>query len=140
MNYLPSSFTFLEERNRHIDYCVICCIASGFLGFAWLYCQAEGCLWTLGKKWLCLHKQGLPDGYRQMLIEHAVQTRVLKVLVCSNTGSIGDTNFVLKATTATTFCRSCCCYYIYNRCITYRKHLVLLFLLLLVVGPDVLTT
>ena len=53
-------------------------------GFSWLYCQAEGCLWESGKKWLCLHKQGLPDGYRQMLIEHAVQTRVFKVFVFFN--------------------------------------------------------
>ena len=52
-------------------------------GFSWLYCQAEGCLWASGKKWLCLHKQGLPDGYRQLLIEHAVQTRVFKVFVFS---------------------------------------------------------
>ena len=58
---------------------------SCFLGFACLCCKAVGCLWVSGKKWLCLHKQSLTDGYWQMLIEQAAQTRVLTVLVNSNT-------------------------------------------------------
>jgi hypothetical protein len=36
-----------------------------------------------GKRWLCLHIQGLPDAYGLMLVEQAAQTRVLRVLVSS---------------------------------------------------------
>ncbi|MCR5139408.1 MAG: hypothetical protein K6B45_04510 [Bacteroidaceae bacterium] len=42
------------------------------------------------KKWLCLHKQGLLETYRQMLEEHAVQTRVLLVLVHATQEFTGD--------------------------------------------------
>jgi hypothetical protein len=53
----------------------------GFLCFSWLCCQAGGCLWAAGKRWLCLHKQVLTDDYRRMLKEHTAQTSVFKVFV-----------------------------------------------------------
>ena len=58
---------------------------SCFLGFACFCCKAVGCLWVSGKKWLCLYRQSLLDDNWQMLTEHAAQTRVLTVLVNSNT-------------------------------------------------------
>ena len=77
---------FLKSRyGPGLHVVIVFLFNSCFLGFACLCCKAVGCLWVSGKKWLCLHKQSLTDGYRQMLTEHAAQTRVLTVLVNSNT-------------------------------------------------------